>query len=342
MRRLARCIDFGRLPPLRLHAAYRGLAEAQREGAAPIVLWARSATGHVSLGQTQSAAHELDLVACRREGVEVIRRPLGGGAVLVDEHQQALFVIAPRPAAAGAPREFGRRCLEPMVATCRAFGIPASCVGEADIFCDGAKLAGSGMATIGACLVFGSSFIERFAHDRFCRLVRTPSEGFRVWLCEALTEGLQAWPDPPGWPGEAVLREVFLQRLEHCLGWRCWPDVPRPDEIEAIGRAEEALRVETEDADVGGRRRVPHGIKINARTFLTETQDRHGWLRVLVREGRIARIAAQDHADAERLAACLGRPARGPGLREALDARFPAAEAAYWAARLEAMACTEG
>jgi lipoate-protein ligase A len=339
---VARCIDLGSLPPLRLHAAYRGLAEAQREGASPIVLWARSAAGHVSLGQTQSAAHELDLEACRREGVEVIRRPLGGGAVLVDEHQQALFVIAPYPAAASPPREFGRRCLEPMAVTCQAFGVPASRVGDTDIFCNGAKLAGSGMATIGACLVFGSSFIERFAHERFCRLVRAPSDDFRVWLREALTQGLLAWPDPPGWPGEATLREVFLEKFEGCLGWRYLADVPRPAEIEAIGRAEEALRAETAEDDGGGRRRVPHGIKINARTFLTETQDRRGWLRVLVKEGRIARIAVQDRAAAERLPGCLGRPARGQGLREALGAVFPAAEAAYWAARVEATACTEG
>lgn len=306
------------------------------------MLWARSTAGHVSLGLTQSAAHELDLEACRREGIGVVRRPLGGGTVLVDEHQQTLFVIAPYPAAVWPPREFSRRCLEPMMATYRTFGIPASCVGETDILCDGARVAGSGTATLGSCLVFGSSFIERFAHERFCRLIRAPSDGFRAWLRAALEEGLRVWPDPPGWPGGATRRQVFLERVEQHLGWQCRLDVPRPAELEAIRRAEEELRDETEEDDSGGRRRVPHGIRINARMSLTETQDQRGWLRVLVQQDRIARIAAQDGAAAECLQVCLGHPARTEDLRAALGAVFPAVEAAYWAARIEATACMVG
>lgn len=334
--RTARWIDLGDLPPLRLHAAYAGLAEAQAAGDAPIVLWARSNRPHLSVGATQSPDVELDMAASRRAGIEVVRRPLGGGTVLVDAWQRALFVIL--PCARLSPRVFIRRCLEPLVRTYRRFGIAAAVAGDTDIVVDGVKLSGSGAATLGASLVFGSSFVQRFDHELFCRLIRAPSEGFRDWLREALRAGFRAWPPSPAWPGEEALRTVWRQEVEACLGWRCEDSALRATERQAIERAEAELR--TAAFEDTGRRRVPHGIKINAGTFLFESHDERGWLRILRRDDRIVRLAAQDPAVTPRLQHCLGCPPQAAVLAARLAGVLPRGEVDYWAMRIETTART--
>ncbi len=341
--RQARWIELEGLTPRALHAAYLGLAEAQPEGAAPIVLWARCDRPHVSLSETRSPSLELDLAACRALGIEVIVRPLGGGAVLVDAWQQALFFILPLGAGPPPPRVFIRRCLEPLARTYRRFGIAAEVSGGTDIAAGGVKLSGSGAATLGASLVFGSSFVQRFDYDLFCRVIRVPSEGFRLWLRAALEQGFRAWPQSPAWPGAQALRAALRSELEAGLGWRCEDDEPRRAERSAIARAREALEGVLEEGEEGGRRHVPGGVKINAGMFLTETSDeRGGWLRVLTRAGRIERLAAQDEALSLRLQSCLGRPPEASVLVERLASAFArAGEAEYWARRIEAAAATE-
>lgn len=335
--RSARWIDLGELPPLRLHAAYAGLAEAQAAGDAPILLWARSARPHLSVGATQSPDVELDLAASRQAGIEVVRRPLGGGTVLVDAWQLALFVIL--PGARLSPRAFIRRCLEPLVRTYRRFGIAACVAADTDIVVDGVKLSGSGAATVGASLVFGSSFVQRFDHELFCRLIRAPSEGFRDWLRAALRAGFRPWPPSPPWPGELALRTVLRQEVETCLGWRCEDSGLRTAERAAIARAETELRAATTNEDTG-RRRVPHGIKINAGTFLFESRDERGWLRILCCDDRIARLAAQDPAVTPRLQPCLGCPPQAVVLTARLAGVLPRSEVDYWARRIETTAHT--
>src|SRR5438093_12846375 len=70
----------GALPTLRLYA------------------WARPT---LSLGAHQSAA-DADLAACRRLGVDLVRRPTGGGAVL--HHVEVTYAVAGRLGAPPFPR----------------------------------------------------------------------------------------------------------------------------------------------------------------------------------------------------------------------------------------------
>lgn len=340
--RTARWIELEDLTPQALHAAYVGLAESQHAEAAPIVLWARCTRPHLSLSETRSPSLELDLDACRRHGIEVIARPLGGGAVLVDGAQQVLFFILPLAGGTPPPRVFIRRSLEPLVQTYRRFGIAAEVSGGTDVVIDGAKLSGSGAATLGPCLVFGSSFVQRFDHDLFCRLLRVPSEGFRRWLREALEEGFRPWPARlAAWPGAEALRAALRSEIAASLGWRCEDDEPCAAERAAMTRAEQALPDPSAEDEGRGRRHIPGGVKINAGMYLTESSDGRGWLRVLTRHGRLGRIAAEDETVSRRLQSCLGLPPLAAVLAGRLASTFArGSEAEYWACRIEATAAT--
>ncbi len=333
----ARFLDLGTLSPSALHAAYHGLAAAQDDGAAPVLVWARSAAPHVCLGQSQSACAELDLAACAQAKVAVVRRMLGGGTVLVDGDQRCVFFILPLTLAAARPARIFAYCLGPLARTFQTLGIEARLVGRADLWVGDAKIAGSGAATIGRCMVFGSSFVLNFPDELFCRLVRAPSPGFREWLHEALPAAFTSWVRLGLVPADAVLAGALCDAAAAALGWDLYPDVPSADEGRAMRAAEEELRRDAEDEEEGaGRRRVANGIKLNAATYLAESHDGAAWLRVLLKDGYIARIGAHDPDITTALGGCIGTPIEPAVLQDRLARRLAPRAARAWARRIEA------
>ncbi len=332
----ARFLDLGTLAPQALHAAYHGLALAQDEGARPILAWARSAAAHVCIGQTQSAPEELDLEACAQAQVAVVRRTLGGGTVLLDDEQRCVFFILPLTLAAARPQRIFRYCLDPLARTYRSFGIDARQVGRADLWVSDAKIAGSGAATLGHSIVFASSFILRFPEALFCRLVRAPSPEFRAWLGAALPCAFTSWARVGAVPDDAILVQILRAAVAADLGWDLEPDLPSAQERHAMHEAEEELQADDASGDaVEERRRIRNGIKINARTFLVESRDGDDWLRVLLANGRIARIDTHDAVAAAALERCVGRSARFADLEDGLGRVLTPSAARHWARRVE-------
>jgi lipoate-protein ligase A len=249
----ARWIDLGRSAPLVFHATYAGLAEAQGPGAAPIVVWGR-VSAHVCLGQSQGRCELADALR-----VAVVRRPLGGGAVWVDEHQLSYALIAPLERAPRRHEAWYAWALAPAIATFRSFGLPVEQRAE-DLWLGGCKIAGSGAATIGGSAVVASSFLLRFPRERFAACVAAPSRDFRVALRAALAGAMTDWASHARPPRERRLRAAFQAALRETLGWAARPSPVRSEERAAVASWREELAEPIEP----GQRRVPDGIKLNA------------------------------------------------------------------------------
>ncbi len=252
----ARWMRFGLVEPLDLHATYAGLAAAQGADAGPIVVWAQAKT-HLCLGQSQGLA-EVD----QRAGLPVVRRPLGGGLVWVDESQYVFVVIAPRRLAPGRPARWFSWALAPAVATYRQFGLPAY-LNEQDLWLHGRKIAGSGAASIGECAVVASSFLLRFPAERFADSVASPSPDFRAWLRQGLALAMTEWADHGALPAERELEEVFRARVAAQHGWCFENSWPVEAELAAIAEAREELAEPIEQGRVGAQ------VKLNARRALS-------------------------------------------------------------------------
>jgi len=262
----ARWIRLGLVEPVELHSAYTGLAAAQARDAAPILLWGQ-AKSHLCLGQSQGLA-ELD----PQVKVPVVRRPLGGGLVWVDEFQYVFVLIAPRRFAPGRPARWFSWALSPVVATYRQFGLPAQ-LNEQDVWLHGRKIGGSGAASIGECAVIASSFLLRFPADAFAESVASSSPGFRSWLREGLSLAMTEWADHGAVPAERELEEVFRARLEAQHGWQFEHSWPSAAELGAI---EEARGELSEPIERDLPRSVPGGIKLNAEGHLVERRGPDG------------------------------------------------------------------
>ncbi|HNQ36046.1 MAG TPA: lipoate--protein ligase family protein [bacterium] len=68
------------------------LAAAERKEIGPTLRFYRWEPPAVSLGATQKAEEEVSIEFCRREGIPVVRRPSGGGAIFHDDELTYSFV----------------------------------------------------------------------------------------------------------------------------------------------------------------------------------------------------------------------------------------------------------
>ena len=253
----ARWIDLGRADPLTFHATYAGIASARTVGDPPTVIWGR-VCAHVCLGQSQGLC-ELDDAL----DVPVLRRPLGGGMVWVDENQLSYALVAPRRAAPLRHEDWYAWALAPAIETFRAFGMEVVRNAE-DLWHAGRKIAGSGAATIGRSAVVASSFLLRFPRERFARVVAASTPAFRARLADGLAAAMTDWASSRPLPAEDALRAAFERALAGRLGWRTRPDRIGAGEAGEIATWREELSAPIER----GRRRVPDGIKLNAELSL--------------------------------------------------------------------------
>lgn len=271
-RRASRFIDVGVLDPALFHATYAGIAAAAAEDAQPVVMWGR-AQPHVSLGQSQDRRAEL----VSRLDVPVVLRPLGGGAVWIDESQYCFVLIAPRSLAPARPSEWFAWGLAPAIATCRHFGLAVE-RREQDLWLGGRKIAGCGAATIGRCAVIASSFLLHFPADSFARCIAGPlsvrgraARAFRQGLTAALGLTMTDWASNRALPAEGELRSAFRGAVERDPGWQ----LVDSELSAAETRAREHALAELAEPDTDTRRRlVGDGIKLNAATAFTETRVR--------------------------------------------------------------------
>lgn len=125
-RSLWRLIIHGPAPGAWNMAVDEAMAQAAALGQAlPTLRFYAWAPPCISLGRNQPLS-EVDLDRCRAAGVEVVRRPTGGRAILhTDELTYSVAAPPTEPVVAGAVLEAYHRISEGLVAGLRLLGIPA-------------------------------------------------------------------------------------------------------------------------------------------------------------------------------------------------------------------------
>jgi len=318
-----RLLDLGLVSPLRSQAVYHGLAEAMAPDGDPLLVLLRPRRPYVCLGLHQSLEQEIDLEACRRHGLPLIRRQVGGGTVLLDRRQLFFQFIYPRRAVTGPVRELYPRFLAPVVDSYRALGLSAHLAGGNDVQIRGRKIGGSGAAHIGQAVVVVGSFLLDFDFALMSRVARLPSPGLRpafrrAMQCHMTTLSRELGAAPP----LAHLKQLFLRQVMRRLAVEITPSRLDDRERRAVCEAEDELS----DRDwlmLDGRSQVPHGVKVAAGVYLTErrfhVEGRAVHIRLLCARGRIAWLAFPGHAELRPLARRLiGQPLRAEALRPLL------------------------
>ena len=174
------------------------LTRVAESGGAPVLRFYTWRPPAVSIGSNQTAATELDLARCSQQGIDVVRRPSGGRAVLHwNELTYSLLWIEDEPSLAGGVSESCRRIGECLVAGLQLFGVaaeleqgdrgrggaaPTSAASKGPCFastsrweitCGGKKLVGSAQRRIRGGVLQHGSLLLGPEHLRLGDLMRT-------------------------------------------------------------------------------------------------------------------------------------------------------------------------
>ncbi len=260
--RTIRLLDLGGVSAIRSQTAYHAAARAMGPDSPDtiILVWPRQP--YVCIGFHQDPELEVDLDFCRRQGLLVIRREVGGGAVYLDRNQvfcQWVFREGHLPPQ--LERQFAL-FVEPLVETYRGLGIRAELRPVNDVHVEGKKIGGTGAAQIGSARVLVGSLMFDFDKRTMARVLRVASEKMRDKVFASLEEYMTTIREQvSGVPPRATVLRAYVDACSRTLGAELVPGAWRPDE--------EAMAADLDLAFTGSdwlhrvRGRATGGVKIH-------------------------------------------------------------------------------
>ena len=127
------------------------------------------------VGRYQNVADEVDLAACAREGVEVSRRPTGGGAILMGPGQLGV-AVATRATDEARPKALLQRFAAGVIRGLAELGIAPAFRAKNDLEVGGRKLAGLGLCRDPhGALLFHASVLVDLDVALMLRVLRIPA-----------------------------------------------------------------------------------------------------------------------------------------------------------------------
>jgi lipoate-protein ligase A len=292
--------------------AYHALARLGREGL--ILLSPREP--YVSLGFHQDHRQELDLGYCRRQGLPMFRREVGGGAVYLDQDQIFWQLVLRRdnPLVLLDRARFYKTFLKPVVRTYRRMGVDARHKPVNDIVAGQRKITGAGAGEIGSCVVFVGNLMRDFNFAAMARVLNLPSRSFRERFRQSLENNLTTLVRELGGPAAAQWDDERIYDLLAAEFRKVLGPLPGAAGVGQLKRAMDELAprmLSQAWLEFKRKPRPEREVKVRSGLFLRHLRRRtnRGWLELsyALREGRLEQMCLegdfpdQDQALAQRL-----------------------------------------
>lgn len=266
-----RLLDLGAAPVVRTQAFYHGLARAMTPETPDTILLCRPSDTCFCVGHHQDPDAELDTAFCRAQGYPVLRREIGGGAVLLGPGQVFYQVIVHASRAPLRVDAIYATFLAAPVKTLRELGLDARLEGSNEIEVGGRRIAGTGGGRIVDAMVLTGNLLVDFPYELMERAWRVRTPAFSALAGRALRESVTTLRRELGQaPDVAALSDHLARAFNLTLD--------RPVEGGALSGEEAARIAETEDAllsPVPEERalRGDRSLKIARDVFVRETAD---------------------------------------------------------------------
>ncbi|MFN7990661.1 MAG: biotin/lipoate A/B protein ligase family protein [Candidatus Micrarchaeia archaeon] len=165
------------------------ISESVAAGGPPTVRFYGWNPGAVSIGYFQSLEKEVDTGACRKEGIDVVRRRTGGGAVFHDRAGEVTYSVT------GSETLFPKDIIASYRLICgwvidslSLLGIRSEFKPINDIIVEGRKISGNAQTRRGGVLLQHGTILCAVDVERMFRLLRVPDEKFRDKLISSAKE----------------------------------------------------------------------------------------------------------------------------------------------------------
>jgi len=235
-----RLLDMGMVSVLRSQSIYHGVTSMMGADSDPAISIMRPEAPYVSIGYFQEARAEIDLAYCEQNRLPVIRRHVGGGAVLLDSNQLFFHVMLPREKAAdmGLPHSLEKRfayLAKPVILAYNKLGINASFRPVNDIHVNGRKIGGTGVGEINDGIVFAGSMMFDFDTELMARVLNLPDAKMRDKVAGTMNDYMTTMKKELGkFPKLEDVGEALLTSFEEIFHITLIPSMPTGDELDSI------------------------------------------------------------------------------------------------------------
>jgi len=267
-----RLLNLGLVSPLYSQAVYHGLASNMQAHDLPVLILVRPDQAYISVGLHQDIEKEIDIDYCQRNNLQIIRRHVGGGSVLLDENQLFFQFVFPSKLLPNKPAEIYTRLLQPVLHCFQSMGIAAYSQSLNDIQVNAKKIAGTGAATIDNANVLVGGFLFDFNCAQMAACINAPSEAFKHTFAELMRNRMTSIrQEKPSLMNEKDIIQFLKKHIETDLSLTVVDSRLNHNEQQAIQQAEQEL-LSDEWTFMEGRKLVSNGIKISAGLYLLENQ----------------------------------------------------------------------
>ncbi len=205
----------------------------------PTVLALHPRAPFANVGFHQEAEREIDLDYCRAHGIPVVRRVVGGGAILDGPWEEDYMVVVP----AGAPGtdrsipEFYERYLAPVQASLARLGVRAERSGLNDLASGGRKVSANGAMTLDGSWVLVGDLLLDVDPAVLSRVLRVPDEKFRGKLASGMGDWLTSVRAVTGQaPDRRTVVATLWEEFARGLGVELVPGELTAEEAERLER----------------------------------------------------------------------------------------------------------
>lgn len=265
-----RVVDIGEVTAVRSQAVYHALAYAMNEDTPDTVLFVTTHEPYVSIGYHQDATLEVDLDFCATQGLPVIRREVGGGAVYLDRDQVFCQWIFQRQNLPAKLEDRFVLYIGPLVDTYRQLGIEAYHRPVNDVQVAGRKIGGTGAASINRAEVLVGSLMFDFNHDLMAKVIKVSSEKMRDKVHQSMKEYITTMRRELGYiPDKEEVKRIYVEQVARHLGRPLEMGSLTDHEWQAVDRLEPKLASEEWLFLKGGLRRST-AVKVHADVYVAE------------------------------------------------------------------------
>jgi lipoate-protein ligase A len=244
-----RLLDLGPVDGYTMTNLYEAVGRAVSEGSVSnTVILDHPRRPFVNIGFHQLMDVEIDVDYAREMEFDLVRRTIGGGAILDGPWEQDYFVVVDRksPECPAKMAEFYPRFMEPAVGALRRLGLEASIRPPNDILVSGRKISGNGAITIEGANVLAGDLLLDVPGNLMSRIIKAPSEKFQDKLAESMVEWLTS---VRGELGSDVSREAvksaYVESFREGLGVELVPGrLTEDEEFCLMGLIEERTQEE--------------------------------------------------------------------------------------------------
>lgn len=187
----------------------------------------------ISIGYFQGARDEVDVGACKLQGVDLVRRITGGGAVFhADEVTYSIVVPEGHALAPGSILEsYGIICAG-VVAGLKSLGLDAEFAPINDLVCGERKISGNAQTRRLGCLLQHGTILLKVDVDRMFSLLKVPKEKALGRMISDAKARVTSLEEKLGRTvGFDEVRQALASGFASALGLDLEPETPAADEL---------------------------------------------------------------------------------------------------------------